>query len=144
MIARRLAPCRLKLMASPEYLARSGEIANPADLKHHNCLIYSQFSQSKAWRFVRNEETTAISVSGNYVANSGEACVAAAAAGLGVALEPEFFASQHLHDGRLVRLLPEWEPSELNIYAVYPANRLLPQKVRVLIDFLVLSFEDWL
>ena len=144
MIARRLAPCRLQLMASPEYLARSGKIKSPTDLKHHNCLIYSQFSQSKAWRFARDAETTAVSVSGNFISNSGEACVAAASAGLGIALEPEFFASQHLNDGRLIRLLPDWKPSELNIYAVYPANRLLPQKVRVLIDFLATSFEEWI
>lgn len=142
MIARRLAPCRLKLMASPSYLSKAGKLEHPKDLKNHNCLIYSNFSQSKAWQFYQGDKNVSVSVSGNFISNSGEACVAAATQGLGIVLEPEFFASQSLARGYLVEVLEDWQPKQLNIYAVYPANRLLPQKVRVFVDFLVAWFGD--
>ncbi len=143
MIARRLAPCRLRLMASPEYLTKAEKLEHPADLKRHNCLIYSNFSQSKAWQFNQDDKMVSVSVSGNFMSNSGEACVVAATQGMGIVLEPEFFASQSLANGALIEVLEGWTPKQLNIYAVYPANRLLPQKVRVLVDFLASWFDGW-
>lgn len=136
LIARRLAPCRLVVCAAPTYLAEHGEPRTAEDLKDHNCLVYTQFSESDGWRLRRGEETTSVPVTGSFCSNAGAAVVEAAVAGLGIVLEPSFMVGAHVETGALVPLLTDYEPTELGIYAVYPQSRLLARKVRVFIDYL--------
>lgn len=140
LVSRKLAPCRMVLCASPEYLARSGTPERPEDLTKHNCLIYAYFKQAKRWNFACDGDEIAVNVEGDFRANFGEALVEAAAAGRGITLEPSFTVAPYLRDGRLVPLLPAFKPRELAIYAVYPPSRMLPQKVRAFIDHLATSF----
>ena len=69
-------------------------------------------------------------------ANNGEVLLQAAAAGLGIACEPVFNAREQLASGAVVEILKEFPLPELGIYAVLPGNRLVPHRLRVLIEFL--------
>jgi len=140
LIARKLAPCRLVLCASPSYLESHGTLAHPEDLKDHNCLIYAQSSLAKQWTFKGPGGAISVDVEGNLRTNFGEALVEAAAAGSGVVLEPSFTLAPYLASGKLMPILPEFVPEPLGIYAVYPTSRMLPQKVRAFIDHLVEVF----
>ena len=140
LVAQKLAPCRTILCASPDYLRNHPSPQQPSDLKNHNCLEYTWFSESKAWRFRRDGETVEMKTTGDFVCNYGAAIVEAAVMGRGIILQPTFMTAPYLQTGELVWLLPEWKTTEPGIYAVYPQKRLLPQKVRVLIDFLVNAF----
>ncbi|HSB23376.1 MAG TPA: LysR substrate-binding domain-containing protein [Burkholderiaceae bacterium] len=68
--------------------------------------------------------------------NDGEAIVQAAVLGLGLAQVPDYMAAAELSAGRLVELLPRHRPPAMPIHAVMPANRLVPPRVRVLLDAL--------
>ncbi len=140
LVAKKLAPCRLVLCASPDYLKRCGTPEHPENLSEHNCLLYTYFTRDGCWKFGENGQTIEVAVGGDFRTNFGEAVAEAAAAGRGVVLEPSFTVAPFLADGRLMTLLPDYATPELNIYAVYPPSRLLPQKVRVLIDHLVSTF----
>lgn len=142
LIARRLAPCRLAVCAAPSYLRAHAAPAAPADLRGHNCLLYSYASQSGAWTFAGPEGEVEIRVAGNLVANNGDALLAAALAGQGVVLQPTFIVGDALRDGRLVRLLPDWRPREGDVHAVYPSARNLAPKVRGFVGFLAARFRD--
>ena len=143
LIARRLAPCRHVLCAAPSYLAAAPALLVPDDLKAHNCLQYSYLTDGHQWRFARPGETRRVPIEGRLRVNNGDLLQAAAVAGLGVALLPTFIAGDELRAGRLVPLLPDWEPEiETGIHAVYPASRNLSPKVRVFIDFLAERFGD--
>lgn len=138
MVARRLAPCRMVVCASPAYLAAHGRPATVRDLAGHNCLSYtlSRLQSGGRWLF-GPDGRVGVPVSGNLRANNGDALVAAALAGQGLIYEPTFLVSGALRDGRLVAVELDEPFIELpGIYAVHPASRLPPAKVRAFVGFL--------
>ena len=144
LIARRLAPCRTALCAAPSYLAAHGTPKTVADLKNHNCLGYTLVRDVGAtkWRFGKKSDIM-VPVSGNLRADNGGALVAAAVAGQGLIYQPTFLLADDLAAGRLVSLTLDQPNHEIGgIYAVYPPQRLLPAKVRAMIDYLVECFGD--
>lgn len=146
LIARRLAPSRRLICASPAYLDRHGRPQSPQDVASHNCLTY-KFSpgQSQVWRLRGADDGLhEIRVKGNLQSNNSEALYAAAKAGLGLAMLTTWTIAEDVRSGTLEVVLPDYEasPTDLNaaIYAVYPHNRHLSAKVRAFIDFMVERF----
>jgi DNA-binding transcriptional LysR family regulator len=67
--------------------------------------------------------------------------MAAAVAGQGLIYEPTFVVGEELRQGRLIALTLDHPPLELpGVFAVYPANRHPPAKVRAFVDFLAQRF----
>ncbi|MXQ10085.1 LysR family transcriptional regulator [Microvirga makkahensis] len=142
MIARKIAPCRLVLCASPSYLSEQGIPQTVADLSRHNCLGYtlSRGVGPDEWAFGADGKVK-VRVRGNLRANNGDALVAASMAGQGLIYQPTFLVSDALREGRLVALPLDHPPLELpGVFAMYPANRHPPAKVRAFVDFLVQRF----
>ena len=142
MIARRIAPCRLVVCGSPVYFAERGTPRTVAELSGHNCLGYtlSQALGPTEWSFGIDGKVK-MPIKGNLRVNNGDALVAAAVAGQGIIYEPTFVAGDELRAGRLVPLTLDHSALELpGIFAVYPANRHPPAKVRAFVDFLVQRF----
>lgn len=140
LVARRIAPARLVLAASPAYLTRFGTPTTPNDLASHSCLIYTLLPRPNEWTLERRGESVVAKVTGPLSANNGDFLLGSAIAGLGILLTPTFIACDALRDGSLVRVLPEWEPAPTAIHAIYPQTRALPAKTRLLIDFLIERF----
>ena len=140
LIARRLAPCRIVLCASPRYLEHWGVPQRPADLTRHNCLHYSYWAGGDHWTFGSGKAEERVKISGNLVTNNGDAVVTAALAGQGIALQPTFLVGDAMRAGDLVRLLPEHEVPGLDIHALYPHPRNLSPKVRSFVDLLTEHF----
>ena len=113
----------------------------PNDLAQHDCLSLGETPDDNRWTFRQGNHTQTIEVSGRYIANDVSARREAALEDWGVASLPEFAVGDDLRAGRLVQVLPEWrfEPRAYGgpIWLLYPPNRLLPPKGRVLIDWLV-------
>ncbi len=137
LIARRIASSRRVICASPDYLEKHGVPRTPADLAHHNCLIYSYSPQGDRWRFTGPDGEYTVRVSGNFWANSGDALQTAALGGVGVMSIPSFMIGEDLRAGRLVAVLEDYGQPELPIHAVYPHQRHLTAKVRAFIDFMI-------
>ncbi len=143
LVARRLAPSRSVLSAAPAYLDRRGAPRDIDQLEDHACLIYSYQTTGEAWRLTGPEGARRLKVSGPLRVNNGDAILAAALGGLGVALLPCFICGDDLRAGRLVRVLPDWQaPPDGAVWAVYPAARHLSPKVRAFVDFLAERFGD--
>lgn len=140
LVARRLAPIRRKICASPAYIAKHGMPQRPADLADHNCLDYSFMSTQGLWHLKGPDGDISVSVSGNLRINDDEALSQAVLGGLGLALLPTFIIGKDLQSGRLTEVMPGFVPTERFVFAVYLPNRHLPLKVRVLIDFLLARF----
>ncbi len=136
MIAKKLGQTRHVFCASPGYLAAAGPLDTPADLQFHRILQVGPLKRFK-WTFSR-QEGAAESISLGSVLNSNNAdlIIDAAARGMGVIRVPDFIAESALGDGRLVRILQGRVPPTLGIYAIFPAGRFLPGRVRRLIEFL--------
>ena len=142
LVARRLAPIRTVVCASPDYLARRGSPASPDDLGRHSCLYYSALSLTGEWRFVRADGSSwPVSVNGPLRANNGDALRMAVLNGLGLSILPTFIVGGDLQAGTLVSVLDAYVPQDLGLYAVYPHSRLLSPKVRAIIDFMIERFS---
>ncbi|MDR3412015.1 MAG: LysR family transcriptional regulator [Formivibrio sp.] len=139
LVARRLAPCKSVICATPAYLEKNGTPQVLEDLAHHNCLTYAHFSKSQ-WRFVRDGRQESVQVSGNISANEASTLRAVALAGAGISMQPTYLAAPLLRSGALVAVLPQWQPLEMSIYGVYASRRYIPPTLRTLLDFLV----EWL
>lgn len=140
LAARRLAPNRRVVCASPAYLAAHGTPRTPEDLAKHNCLVVSDFTAN--WEYkTRDGRSTSVRVQGRYACDNWEVLRQWALAGLGIALKSTWDVYRQLEDGSLVVLLPDYTfHSDVAIYAVYPHRRFLPAKTRVFIEFLAESF----
>ncbi len=142
LIARRLAPCRRLLCASPDYLDERGTPQTPQDLALHNCLVYSNELKPDSWRLQGPAGVETVRVNGPLCADNGDLLRSAAVAGLGVTLLPSFIVGEDLRAGRLREVLADYCPPEISIYAVYPSRRYLSAKLRSFIDFVAEYFGD--
>jgi DNA-binding transcriptional LysR family regulator len=134
------------LCAAPSYLARHGTPTHPDELHHHSCLHYGQLAVEDQWTLIGDDGDHTISVAGVLCSNNGEVLKDAAVRGLGITLLPTFIVGQELKKGTLQIILPDYHPPELSIAVIYPVNRHLSTKVRLLVDFLQKRFEnqhDW-
>ena len=141
LIARKIAPCRQVLCASPGYIAKRGAPERPEDLLEHSCIIYSLLSAPREWRFTGPDgEIHTVPINGALQSNNGLVNRAAAICGVGITLLPTFYLGEQLRSGELKPVLCKFKPQELAAYAVYPQRRNLMPKVRAFVDFLVATF----
>jgi DNA-binding transcriptional LysR family regulator len=140
LIGRRLAPVRFVLCASPAYVRQHGAPREPADLSNHRCLFYSLRAVPGQWRFAGPEGEVSLRVSGRFRSNSGNMLHAAMLGGAGIGLAPTFVVGKDLAEGRLLSLMPDYQPIESELSVIYPPGKTLSAKVRSLIDFLAARF----
>ncbi len=137
MIAKRVGLIRLMLCASPAYLKRRGVPKTPLDLATHDCVIHGNYSSPHGWEFASGETTQMIHVPSRLTVNLGEAAVAAAVAGAGIARVLSYLVDDLLRSRSLVTLLEAYEPSPMPVSVVYPSQRQVPLKLRAFLDFAV-------
>lgn len=142
LIARRLAPARRALVASPPYIERHGAPQTPQDLSAHRCLAYGHMAAVHRWQLMQGAEVVAVQITSSLCSNNGEVLRTAALAGNGIANLPTFLVGPEIAAGRLTVVLPDNPPTELGIFALYAPNRYLAAKTRVFIDFLVARFGE--
>lgn len=143
LIARKLAPFSIRIVASPELVERHGIPARPQDLAHLPCIIDTNGRWLSNWQFQRKDgEIYSVSVTGPMEVNSPIASREAALSGLGFSILPDFVADEDIASGRLVAVLDEYLPLNGGIFAIYPHRRYLPAKVRVLVDYLAQWFKN--
>jgi DNA-binding transcriptional LysR family regulator len=140
LAARKLAPVRRQLCATPDYFHVRGVPRTPGDLVRHNCLDYTHSGEQGHWRFTGPEGEIAVPVSGLLRINDDEALSQAVLGGLGIALLPTFIIGKDLQMGRLQAVLSEYIPVDRQVYAMYLPTRHLPAKVRAFIDFFLARF----
>jgi DNA-binding transcriptional LysR family regulator len=132
MMAKRLGSRTQYVCASPHYLATYGLPHSLSELEQHNCLQ----GTLDYWRFQENGKTRNIRVRGNLSCNSGHALVDAAIKNIGIIQLPDYYVLAFIDSGQLAPLLEHYRQPEEGIWALYPHNRHLSPKVRMLLDYL--------
>ena len=142
LIARRLFDARAVVCASPHYLSAHGEPQSPAELREHDCLVYSNLAEPDKWSYVdKGGEPRSVHIRPVLSASSGDFLSNAAAHGMGLVIQPTFIASEAIRRGMLVPVLTDYDWPLSPAYAVYPPTRHLSYRVRALIDFLAERFS---
>lgn len=147
LVARRIGDTQLVCCASPSYLAGHAALKTPDDLQHHECFAYTYAAVASAWTFEGQDGVRHTPrINSRHRANNGRMLAEMAVAGVGIALEPDFIVAPEIRAGRLVRVLPDYQPPRSPISAVYPSRRHLSAKVRSFVDFLVERYaraQEW-
>lgn len=142
VITRQLGASPVMVAASPGYLERYGAPEHPDDLSRHACLHFSRLRWGRLWHFSRNGETLRVPIVPRLECNDGRSLLAAATAGMGIALEPAFVIGPAIRAGALVPVLSDWEITTIPVHAVYPANRHIAVKVKSFVAFLANHLAD--
>jgi DNA-binding transcriptional LysR family regulator len=143
LVSLRLADNRRLCVAAPDYLARAGTPASPADLTKHQCLtLSSDASQTRGWAFLVDGQVTHLRPGGRLDCSDGQVLHRWCVQGLGIAWRSTWEVEGDLAAGRLVSLLEDYAAPPNGIYAVFPQRRHLPLRVRLWIDFVKHSFGD--
>jgi DNA-binding transcriptional LysR family regulator len=144
--ARRLTTVRASVLASPDYLDRRGRPDRPEALNGHDLLYYANLSSSEQFRFVVDGHVVQVAGTMRMRADSGDMLRAAAEAGLGVVVLPNFIASPAIGSGKLEILLRDYPLPETDLHAVMPPGRASTARVGALVEFLAGRFgprPDW-
>jgi len=142
VVARRIAPNRRLIGASPAYIAKHGTPQRPEDLGRHNCIILRQNeTASGIWRFTRGRKVHSVKVHGTLSSNDGEVVLKWALDGHGVVQRAEWDIAKYVRSGRLKLVLEDYALPPADIYAVYPERHHLSAKVSAFIDFLIRRFQ---
>lgn len=140
LIARRIAPVRAAVLASPAYLDERGRPQHPRDLNDHDLLLYANIGRGAQWRFKINGKWEQVTGHTRFRADNGELLREAACAGLGVVMLPTFIASPAIQSGKLEVLLRDYPLEDTGLHVVMPPGRATTARVRALVDFLAQRF----
>ncbi len=136
LIARKLCETRHIYCASPEYLLNHPKIMEPQDFQAHRII---QFGSTKRPRWIfnsSNNKKISVSLKSSMNSHDGAFLIEAAEEGLGIVRVPDFLARSSLASGKLVEILESYKLTPRGIYIMYPTTRYLPQRTRVLLDYL--------
>jgi DNA-binding transcriptional LysR family regulator len=141
LVARKLGSTVSTPIASEAYLAEHGAPATPADLAHHECIVFTRGATPGEWSFSGPEGNVTVAISGRFRSNSIEAVLAGVVAGRGIAMVPMWMMRAELSRGEVRPVLQKWRASPRAISAVYPSRRFLAPRTRAVVDFLVAEFR---
>jgi DNA-binding transcriptional LysR family regulator len=133
MMAKKLGQRKKYVCASPAYLAKYGTPHTLSELDNHSCLL----GTLDYWHFRESERTKNIRVTGKLRYNNGIGLVDAALKGLGIVQLPDYYIKHHIKSGALVVILANYSEPDEGIWALYPQNRNLSPKIRLLVDYLL-------
>lgn len=141
LISSRILTARHRVVASPDYLARFGQLLVPEALCAHDALRFDLPGYRDRWLFRgKDGAVTEVPVRGWLVISNALSLRRAALDGLGIALLADWLVGQDIRNGTLVDLFPEHEVTatgfEAGIWALYPSKAYLPHRVRLMIDFI--------
>ncbi len=140
LIAKRLAPDKYYILASPKYIEKNGRPMVPHDLADHNCLV---LGENSVWRFSNGEADQSVRVSGTLSSNNTEMLIEAAVYGLGIVRISAMKTNDVIQDKQLVRVLEDYDVAgDTAIWALFPSSRHISPKVRVFLDFFATRFRQ--
>ncbi|MCX4218388.1 MULTISPECIES: LysR family transcriptional regulator [Pseudomonas] len=146
LIARPLIDYTLTVCASPKYVARRGMPLTPEELRQHDCLSFAYpagddwQSVEKQWRLSGPDGEIMVDVKGPMLINSSAGLHQAARTGMGIVMLPDALVEQDLRDGRLVVVMPQYQPPNRPMHLLYAPDRYRLPKLRRFVEF---AMQTW-
>ena len=131
-----LAEVPRSIVASPALLARFPKVSKPEDLQALPWIAISTFYQRHVELFDGAAQPTRIAITPRLSTDSLYVARNTALTGLGVALVSSWTVKEDIQEGRLIPLLPEWQPTALPVHLVYPWSRYYPARLRRFLEMM--------
>ncbi|MGE0715374.1 MAG: LysR family transcriptional regulator [Alphaproteobacteria bacterium] len=135
LVATRVGAVRRILVASPDYLARRGTPASPADLKLHSMIAFTGLVPNREWRFGNEHGASSVMIDPRIEINDAAAAIGAAEMGHGITVALSYMVGDGIRDGRLTTILDDFAPPPRPVHLVYPHARLVAPKTRAFVDY---------
>lgn len=137
LISKPLFELKLHLYASPDYLAGTQQgITALADLTSHHCLYMNASNDKARWFLQSQDEKRELDFQPIISCNDFSSLFQLTCDGLGVALLPDYLCTEALQQGRLIKVLPQWQGKSVAVNAIYPSRKSMTPKLRAMLDFL--------
>ena len=140
LVARKLEDAELVMVATPDYLRRKGKPNRLEDLQKHDCIqfLYPRTGQPMLWLLRQDASDFDHSTRGGLCCSEDIlGAVTLARHGAGLLQTYRFIVEKELEQGTLQEVMQPFGGTSRPFSLMYPANRHMPQRLRVLIDFLV-------
>lgn len=141
LIARKLGSFAAVLCASPKYLARRPAPTTIDELEDHDKVLFLPSARTTGWQLVNGDASYELAPPARFSSNNIMAVRDVVLAGGGITALAEFTAGCAFHEGRLVRVLPEWTSRPVDIHAIYPARQNIPPRLSLFLEHLGKSFS---
>lgn len=141
LLVKPLMQIRLGAYASPAYLLNQKLPETPADLLPLSCITttcdtFGEPGNLTTWRLRKGMELKEVKVNARVSVPDPTINHQLALAGAGIALLAQSVVQADVEQGRLIRVLPEWEPAPVELHALYPSRLDSSPKVRAFLNFL--------
>jgi len=123
LVSRPLLRYRHILVAAPSYLASTGNLSHPTDLRRHRLIGFSKWFSNVNWRLSKGRDTESIPFKNGLSINDYAGVIRAAIDGMGIAEMPSIVCQHQLHQGLLVPVMPDWQFEEVDLSAYYLSRR---------------------
>ena len=139
---RKLGMIRSRVVASPDYLSKHATPVSPHDLSNHVCIADTNHRDPTRWVLLDGTEEIVVAIKRRLMVNSARIARDWAVAGCGIAFCPDFVLVQDITENRLIPLLEHYDSHSHPFSAIYLEGKVLPRKVRALIDFAVEDVKE--
>jgi DNA-binding transcriptional LysR family regulator len=139
--AKRLGSSRVRLLASPDYIARHGNPTDINSLAQHRLLGFTEPASLNIWPLPQ-EQGEGLAVTPIVAASSGETLLHLAVAGAGIAALTDFLTHKEITSGKLVPVLESQTlPWSKPVWAVFYKQKALAPRVAAFVEFLSEKLE---
>jgi DNA-binding transcriptional LysR family regulator len=135
LTARRVASGRHVVVGTPAYFKRTGKPTELGDLAVHQAVIYDQEGGGCDWTFQRDDTEIAVTLTGRLRVSAAEGVRAAVLANAGIAVASEWMFSPEIADRTVQIALQDWKLPGIDLWAAFPAGRMVTTKARVFTQF---------
>lgn len=140
LIARKLSTFKMGLYASNAYMKHAPKLKTPDDFSAHQCLQLSNLD----WTLIKSTQRMIYKFkAANFSANSMTLLKQCVMKDMGIAVLSDTMMLEDINYGKAIRVLPDWRPPEVPVYAL-TETRLLPAKTRVFLEFIAQKLNSTL
>jgi DNA-binding transcriptional LysR family regulator len=137
LIARKLGESERILVAAPEYLKLYGYPESPEELSQHKCISFGEHrSGQSSWVLSKNRQSQRINFHSALRCDDMATNMRLVQSGAGITMIPAFVCKESLASGSLQHILTQWYGPTPEFYLVYTERELMPNRLRLLIEFL--------
>jgi LysR family transcriptional regulator, regulator for bpeEF and oprC len=134
-IQKRLAIIAMGIYAGRRYLVTAPSLRAPQDLAQHSCLTMTTVREGTIWRLSKGGKVEEVRLRGRVSVGDPVIHRQLCMDGVGIAILPDWLVRDDVRRKRLIRILPEWAPAPLELYALYPTRLSLTPKLNTFLNF---------
>ena len=136
LIQKRLTTVQLGVYASPQYLSMAPLLRWPQDLTQHSCLTLSGAREGTTWILYKEGKAQEVRLRARVAVGDPVIHHRLCLDGVGVAILPNWLVQDKAIKGKLRRVLPEWTPNPIELYALYPTRLSMTPKLNAFLKFM--------